>query len=71
MNYYGELRKRGHLYLAPDEVGAISTLRRRAKKDGLRVTQNKTKGSAITDVWLLSGDTTQYLIVRPDAVGVK
>lgn len=66
MQYYSRLRKEGHLYLNPDERWVISSLRSYAQRQGMRVSQRTTKGSAITDVWLLDGDRTEYTIVRPD-----
>lgn len=64
--YYLRLRREGHLYLNFDERWVISSLRDYAKRQGLRVSQRTTRGSAITDIWLLSGDRTEYVIVAPD-----
>jgi hypothetical protein len=66
-SYYDNLRKAGHLYLNPDETWVITGLRRNALRQGLRIKQHKTQGSAITDVWLLDGDRAVFTIVRPDA----
>lgn len=56
-DYYASLREHGILWLNPEEVNLIPALRRHAKKEGLRVQQNKGKGSMITTVYLLEADT--------------